>query len=114
MNVDGIEYLFLDTRNWGKSVAFWRRLGYTLALDLGSSGRLDPPGGGPGIWLEEVSPETPLRRGVYLKTSGPGFEAESPVEMVGPPVESHWGTRLQIIRDPDGREFHVQYTPPEE
>ena len=108
MKVDGIDYLYFETRNWGKSVKFWQRLGYELVLDLGSSGRLEPVGGGPGIFIEEVSPETPLASGIYLRASGGDFSPEAPVELVGDPVATHWGTRLQIVRDPDGREFVVQ------
>jgi hypothetical protein len=107
MAVEGLEYLYLQTRNWGKSVTFWRKLGFELALDLGSSGRLDAPGGGPGVWIDEVSPESQLSRGVFLKITSP----EPPVETIGDPVQSHWGTTLHIIRDPDGREFFLQYTP---
>lgn len=111
MAVEGIDYLYLETRNWGKSVSFWQTLGFELSLDLGTSGRLDPPGGGPGIWLEEVSPETPLAHGVYLKLGDREFAPQAPIETVGPPVESHWGTRLQTVRDPDGREFILQHGP---
>ncbi len=111
MAVERIDYVYLETRNWGKSVKFWQRLGFELVLDLGTSGRLDPPGGGPGIFLEEVSPETPLAQGLYLKVDGPGFPLEAPVEPVGEVTATHWGTRLQIVRDPDGREFILQHTP---
>lgn len=111
MVVEGIEYVYLETRNWGKSVKFWQQLGFVLVLDLGSSGKLEPPGGGPGIFLEEVSPETPLAQGVYLNVESPDFALEPPVEPVGKPIVSHWGTQLQIVRDPDGREFTLQHSP---
>lgn len=91
MAVEGIEYLYLETRNWGKSVKFWQRLGFVLVLDLGSSGKLEPPGGGAGIFLEEVSPETPLARGVFLRVDSIEIGLEPPVEPVGEPVETHWG-----------------------
>lgn len=112
MTVERIDYLYLETRNWGKSVKFWQRLGFELVLDLGSSGRLEPAGGGPGIFLQEVSPETPLAQGVYLKADSQDLRFEPPVEPVGDPVATHWGTHLQTVRDPDGREFILQYTPP--
>jgi hypothetical protein len=111
MAVDGIDYLYLETRNWGKSVKFWQRLGWQLVLDLGSSGRLEPPGGGPGVFLEEVSPEAPLAEGVYLRLNDPEAPISPPVDLVGEPIVSHWGTTLYTIRDPDGREFVLQYTP---
>jgi catechol 2,3-dioxygenase-like lactoylglutathione lyase family enzyme len=111
MTVDGIDYVYLETRNWGRSVRFWQSLGFELVLDLGSSGRLAPPSGGAGVWLEEVSPETPLASGVYLAASDEDFGSDAPVERVGDAIESHWGTRLQIVRDPDGREFILQHSP---
>jgi len=109
--VDGIEYLYLETRNWGKSVRFWQALGFELVLDLGHSGRLEPSGGGCGVFLQEVSPETPLAQGVYLRDARPDTAGELGVEMVGEPIETHWGTRLQTVRDPDGREFILQHSP---
>lgn len=105
----GIDYIYLQTRNWGKSVKFWQRLGFELVLDLGSSGRLDPPGGGPGVWLEEVSPEAPLAQGVYLAAADAALTVEPPVEPVGDTIVTHWGTRLRVVRDPDGREFILQH-----
>lgn len=113
MAVEGIDYVYLETRNWGKSVKFWQQLGWELALDLGTSGILKPPSGGPGVFIEEVSPETPLAPGIYLRTTEPDFTPEPPVAVVGETIASHWGTSLQTVRDPDGREFILQYTPDE-
>lgn len=111
MTIRGIDYVYLETRNFGRSARFWQRLGYELVLDLGTSGRLEPAGGGPGIFLEEVSPETPLASGVYLRADGPAMELDPAVEKVGEAIETHWATTLQTVRDPDGREFILQYTP---
>lgn len=111
MRVEGIDYVYLETRNFGAAARFWQRLGYDLALDLGTSGRLDPPGGGPGIFLEEVSPETPLASGIYLRAGDDSMEVDAGVERVGDIVDTHWGTTLQTVRDPDGREFIIQHTP---
>ena len=53
MSSNGIEGLIVETHNWGKSVAFWRDLGY----DLKNSLVLRHPAGGPFIYLVE-QPET--------------------------------------------------------
>ncbi len=111
--VEGIDYVYLETRDFDASVGFWRRLGFELVLDLGSAGRLVPSGGGPGVFLQEVSAETPLAQGVYLAAADDGVITEPPVEAVGPVVDTHWGTRLRVVRDPDGREFVVQFRPAE-
>ena len=106
MTVERIDYLYLETRNFGKSARFWQSLGFELVLDLGTSGRLQPKAGGPGVFLEEVSPETPLAVGVYLGVDDLDLPPE--VEKVGDAIETHWGTSLQTVRDPDGREFVLQ------
>lgn len=111
MTSDGIDYFYLETRNFGKAVRFWQQLGWELVLDLGTSGRLEPPDGGPGVFIEEVSPETPLASGLYLRTTDPSIEVREPVEPVGEPIETHWGTVMRMVRDPDGREFVLQQTP---
>ena len=36
------------------------------------------------------------------------FEPDTGVEVVTPFEDTHWGTRLMTIRDPDGREWHLQ------
>jgi hypothetical protein len=112
MTVEGIEYVYMETRNFGKSARFWQRLGFELVLDLGTSGKLEPGGGGAAIFLEEVSPETPLASGIYLKFDDPTMEVDIEIERVGAPIDTHWGTRLQTIRDPDGREIMLQHTLP--
>lgn len=110
MTVEGIDYVYMQTHDWRKGAQFWLGLGFELVLDLGNAGKLAPPGGGAGVWLEEVPVETPLSQGVYLTVADPDFRP--PVGMVGEPVDSHWGTRLITVRDPDGREFILQHTPP--
>ncbi|HXF81456.1 MAG TPA: VOC family protein [bacterium] len=111
MAVERIDYLYLETANWGKAVRFWQALGFRLALDLGHSGRLEPPQGGPGIFLEEVPGRRSLGMQIFLR----GPEAPAP----GEPAlvtkgwhDSHWGTRLLVLSDPDGRTVVVQAYPP--
>jgi hypothetical protein len=110
MTTEGIEYVYLETRNFGKSARFWQRLGFELVLDLGTSGKLQPREGGAAVFLEEVSPETPLASGIYLMFDDPTMEVDPEIERVGPAIDTHWETRLQTIRDPDGREFILQHT----
>ncbi len=53
MSSNGIEGLVVETHNWGKSVAFWRDLGY----ELEEPALLRHRDGGPFIFLVE-QPET--------------------------------------------------------
>ena len=58
MNSKGIEGLIVETHNWGKSVAFWRDLGYDLEHSL----LLRHPAGGPFIYLVEQPQTQHLKR----------------------------------------------------
>ena len=54
MATEGISGLFIETHNWGKSVAFWQQLGYQLEFETDHhSGQLRHPGGGAWIFLAE-------------------------------------------------------------
>ena len=109
MAVTAIHHLLVETHNFGKSVAFWRQLGWDLVEDHGDSGKLAGPSGGPYIWLDEVAPsKTPLVD-VYWEVADPdGFAPKSPVDIVEPFTTTHWGTRLMTVRDPDGRLVRLQ------
>lgn len=103
MTVERLDYLYIETRNYAEALRFWQGLGFALALDLGGAGRLEPPGGGPGIFVEEVHDDRPLTFQAYLRvgrdTSPGGF------------VPSHWGTELTEVTDPDGRTWMLQRYP---
>jgi hypothetical protein len=38
------------------------------------------------------------------------MDVDSEIERVGPAIDTHWNTRIQTIRDPDGREIMLQHT----
>jgi hypothetical protein len=106
--VDGIQHVYIETHNWGKSAAFWKALGYQLEEEHGQSGLFRPIGvGQPYIYLAEVPPEQPPRLQLYLHASEE-FVPAPPVDASGAWSDSHWGTRLLPVRDPDGREHVLQ------
>ena len=54
MTTDGIEAVFLETHNWGKTAKFLQALGYELEFDTGhNSGQLRN-GDGPYVFVAEV------------------------------------------------------------
>ena len=108
MSSQGIEYVYVETHNWGKTVKFWRDLGYEVELDLGSSGRLVNPAGGVPLFIEEVPAGRELTVQLYLSA---GSEIDPPGEVVNAWHDSHWGSRLLEIRDPDARSVIIQHHP---
>lgn len=104
----GIEYVYLETHNWGRAVKFWQELGFELDLDLGTSGRLVHPDGGAAIFVEEVPADRAPASQLYLRAARSGDKPRPPAAVVGEWHASHWGTELLELRDPDGRVVILQ------
>jgi hypothetical protein len=105
---NGIDYIHLETHNWGKTVKFWQAMGFELELDLGTSGRVVHPDGGASIFIEEVGPDRAPEMRLHLDASEKGTPA-SPVEVSKDWHPSHWGTELLETKDVDGRVVMVQW-----
>ena len=109
MAVTGIHHLLIETHDWAKSVAFWRELGWTVAEDHGTAGKLARAEGGPYIWLNEVAADVTPAFDVYFEVAGADhLTPKPPVEVVEPLAATHWGTKLMTVRDPDGRIVRLQ------
>ncbi len=110
MTTKGIDVLLLETHNFGKSVAFWKGLGYELDFETDHhSGQLRHPSGGPRLFIAERPPEHVLK-------IVPGLSVESPAAFVPPTsgtvqrpfIEEHWGAMQMLLADPDGREVAIE------
>jgi len=115
MTTGGIDGVLIETHNWGKSVAFWKGLGYELELETDHhSGRLRHPAGGPYVFLAERPPEHELQ--VVL-----GLRVESAAEFKPPAsgtvrqafTKQHWGALQMLLADPDGRVLGIEAPPGE-
>ena len=109
MTIEGVRHLYIETHNWGKSVAFWKQLGFELEFESDHhSGSLVAPNGS-RIFVAEQSPEDPLAIDIYLgATDAENFQPEPPVEVVRGFITTHWGTQVMTVRDPDGRAFRIE------
>jgi uncharacterized glyoxalase superfamily protein PhnB len=109
MTTEGIEAVFLETHNWGKSARFFQALGYEIEFETDhNSGQLRS-GGGPSLFISEVPETEPTRRHIVLAVAdADAFVPGASVEVVDEWEDTHWGTRLMTVRDPDGREWKLQ------
>lgn len=108
MSTDGIEAVFLTTRNWGKAARFFQGLGFELEFDTGhSSGQLRN-GAGPYVFIAEVPDQDPGLQIVLKVADEDGFRPAPDVEVVTPFADTHFGTREMTVRDPDGRLWSLQ------
>jgi len=116
MSTKGIDGLLIETHNWGKTVAFWKSLGFVVDFETDHrSGRLTHPAGGPGgPWIFVAE-----RPGSHVLRVVPGLSVASASEFTPPAsgtVErgfalEHWGNLQMLLTDPDGREVSVEAPP---
>ena len=100
---EGVAHIFLETHNWGKTVAFWTALGFELEFETDhNSGRLRGPDGS-SVFVAERSPLDPVGMEVFLAVSEGGGPAPEGVDVAFDWTETHWKTQLMTVRDPDGR-----------
>jgi len=89
MATEGIEAVFLETRNWGKAARFFQDLGFTLEFDTGhSSGQLRN-GDGPYVFIAEVPPDRPPRAQIVLKVANERGVPSRSRRRRGPGVGGH-------------------------
>lgn len=108
MTTHGVQHLYLETHNWGKSVAFWQALGFKLDFETDhNSGQL-VASNGTRLFIAEASPGDPVGMDVYLGADEAGAAAPENVDVVFDWTPTHWGTRVLTVRDPDGRLFRIE------
>ncbi|MFE7356605.1 VOC family protein [Streptomyces sp. NPDC057543] len=109
MTTEGIEAVFMETHNWGKAARFFQALGYELEFETDhSSGQLRN-GDGPSLFIAEVPADRQPQMQLVLKVAdADAFRPDSAVEVVTPFEDTHFGTRLMTVRDPDGRLWSLQ------
>jgi hypothetical protein len=106
MSTDGIEAVYLETHNWGKTAQFFQALGFELDFETDHNSGLLRAGDGPYVFVAEVPEDRPT--GMKLVLKGKELTPDAPVEVVSPFEDTHFGTREMTVRDPDGREWIVQ------
>jgi len=109
MTTQGIEGLLIETHNWGKTVAFWKALGYELEFETGhNSGQLRHPAGGPYLFVAERAVGTPLEVKLAVGVSdAASFVPPSSGKVVRTFEPQHWPVLELLLADPDGRELSI-------
>lgn len=106
----GIQGILIETHNWGKTVAFWKALGYELEFETDHhSGQLRHPSGGPFLFIAERPEGSPLVLQPMLEVGEAStFAAPSSGTVVRAFEAQHWGALELLLADPDGRVLSVQ------
>jgi len=108
MTTDGIEAVYLTTRNWGKAARFMQALGYEPDFTTDHNSGLFRNGDGPYIFVAEVPHEEPSTQLVLRVPDPAAVRFGEDVQVVEEFAETHFGTKEMTIRDPDGRLWTLQ------
>lgn len=110
MTTNGIKGLIVDTHNWGKSVAFWKGLGYQLEFETDHhSGQLRHPAGGPYLFLRERPTGEALELTPVVDVADASkYVVPSAGELLRQFTPQHWGVTEMLLADPDGRKLSLQ------
>ncbi|HEX4833559.1 MAG TPA: VOC family protein [Trebonia sp.] len=105
---DGIEAVFLETRNWGKAARFFQALGYEIEFETDhSSGQLRSKTG-PPLFIAEVPADREPGLQLVLRVPDATEAGVGALALDGPFEPTHFGTQMTTVRDPDGRTWGLQ------
>ena len=109
MTTEGIEAVFMETHSWGRAARFFQALGYELEFDTGhNSGQLRN-GDGPTLFIAEIPADREPGLQLVLKVpDAEAFTSGADVVLETPFDDTHFGTRMAAVRDPDGRLWGLQ------
>ena len=110
MTTQGIDVLLIETHNWGKTVAFWKGLGYEIEFETDHhSGRLRHPAGGPALFIAERPAGHVLQVVPGLSVANAAsFEPPKSGTVKRPFIREHWGVLQMLLADPDGRDIAIE------
>ena len=108
---DGIEAVYVETHNWGKSARFFQKLGYTVEFETDhNSGQLRN-GAGPYLFIAEIPESREPGLQLVLAVADEHAVELDGLDVVTPFETTHWGAREMELRDPDGRVWRLQARP---
>ncbi|MGF6884353.1 hypothetical protein ABIA39_005588 [Nocardia sp. GAS34] len=111
MTTEGIEAVYLTTRNWGKAARFMQAVGYEPDFTTDHNSGLFRNGDGPYIFVAEVPHEEPTTQLVLRVPDPAAVRFDGDAEVVTDFEETHFGTKEMTVRDPDGRLWTLQAAP---
>jgi hypothetical protein len=102
--------LYVETHNWGKTVAMWQQLGFELRFETDHhSGQLEHPSGGPYVFVaERPAAQELLRYPILGVEDSTAFEPPAAATVTRPFEPQHWNVVEAMLADPDGRDISLQ------
>ena len=114
MATEGVEGLYIETRTYGATAAFWQSLGFTSVFETDhGSGQWVHPAGGPYVFINEQHGADLETHPILRVADANAFSPDRAVDYVLPFTPQHWGVVEAVVRDPDGRNVSLQAPVPD-
>lgn len=116
MSVSGFDHVYMETRHFDRSIAFWEALGFSVAETWGEGEHRACRLQTDGAWVvlaEAGVGHDPQRATVHFamrdaeKLDAHLTESDA-VDVISPLEDTHWGTRWIRVRDPDGNLYVLE------
>ncbi|MGV9664331.1 glyoxalase/bleomycin resistance/dioxygenase family protein [Nocardia niigatensis] len=108
MTTRGIEAVFLETHNWGKTAKFLQDMGFEIEFETGHNSGQFRNETGPYVFVAEIPPSEPTRTRLVLQVDSARNHPGGEVDIVSEFEQTHYGTQEMVVRDPDGRLWNLQ------
>jgi len=109
MKTNGIEWVLLETTNWGRSAKFLQAVGYRLEFETDHNSGQFVSDTGPKVFVAEIPADRePLTRLVLTVPDAASYVPDPSLDVVTPFEPTHYGTLEMTLRDPDGRIWSIQ------
>jgi hypothetical protein len=106
---EGIVGMYVETRNYGATAAFWASMGYTSEYESADGwGHWTHPSGGPYVFISEQHDRDLAMHPVLGVADAAAFQPRRAPDFVAPFTAQHWGVVEAVVRDPDGRTVSLQ------
>jgi hypothetical protein len=114
VTTEGIEGLYIETRNYGATAAFWASMGFESSFETDhGSGQWRHPGGGPYVFINEQQATDLTVRPILRVADSTTFSPSRPPDYVMPFTPQHWNVVEAHVKDPDGRVVSLQAPVPQ-
>lgn len=109
MATDGLQGLYVETRDYGATASFWRSLGFEAVFETDhGSGQWRHPSGGPYVFVAERADGELETHPILAVADAAAFAPDPPVTFARPFTPQHWEVTEALVLDPDGRAVSLQ------
>jgi len=116
MSVTGLDHIYVETRAFERSIAFWQALGFSVADSWGEGDHRACRLSAGSAWVvlaEAGAGHDPQRATIHLAmTDADALDVKlgsaDAVDVISPLEDTHWGTRCIRVQDPAGNLYVLE------